>query len=117
MKRYLHWIPRILAIALALFLALFALDVFGEFDTIGETLIALFMHLVPTFVVLAAAAVAWRWNLAGGVLFILLGAMSMVFFDTYEELLSFLLISTPAFVIGALFLWDRWLDTRVLRAS
>ena len=44
----------------------------------------------------------------GGVLFILLGGVSIFFFDTYEHWISFALISIPPFVIGALFLLDGW---------
>ncbi|NDJ52542.1 MAG: hypothetical protein GYB68_05565 [Chloroflexi bacterium] len=110
MRQALHWAPRILAILFALFLSLFALDVFGEFDTIGETLIALFMHLIPTFILLAAIVIAWRWPFAGGLLFLALGLISVVFFRTAQEFISFMLVSAPALLIGAMFLWDGWRD-------
>lgn len=115
MRRFFHWAPRVLALSFALFLAIFALDVFGAYDTLTETLIALVMHLIPTFLMLAVAAIAWRWPLVGGVAFLLLGVLSIVAFDTYEWLAKFLFVSAPVFVIGLLFLWDALGDTLLTR--
>jgi hypothetical protein len=106
MRRIIHWTPRVLAVVFALFLALFALDVFGEFESLSETLLALTMHLIPTLVLLIAAIVAWRWPLVGGVLFVALGLFSISYFNTYRTLITFLTISTPPIVAGLLFLWD-----------
>jgi len=61
-KKVLYWAPRVSCIAFALFLSLFAMDVFGEGLGFWRTLFALFMHLIPTFVVLLILALAWRWN-------------------------------------------------------
>ena len=70
MKKYswLYWTPRILGIIFAVFISIFALDVFGEYK-FPEVLIALFMHLVPTYLVLGALLVAWKWEKIGGILF------------------------------------------------
>jgi len=106
MRDILHWTPRVLAIAFALFLALFALDIFSEKLTIGKTVIALLMHLIPTFLLLLVVAIAWRWRLVGGILFVLLGTASIFVFHTYREPISFMVISLPIFVVGVLFIWD-----------
>jgi hypothetical protein len=58
--------PRILAILFAAFLSVFALDVFGEGYWFWGTIRALFMHLIPTMIVLAALIIAWRWEGVGG---------------------------------------------------
>jgi len=68
----LHWVPRILGIVFILFVSLFAVDVFGEGNSILETLTALVIHLIPSFLLLAALLISWRWSWAG-FLFILLG--------------------------------------------
>lgn len=115
MHRFFHWLPRVLAPGFALFLALFALDVFGAFDTLAETIIALVMHLIPTFLVLGVAAIAWRWPLVGGVIYLLLGGVSIMAFDTYEGLATFLSVSAPVFVIGLLFIWDALGDNLLAR--
>ena len=61
-KGLLFWTPRVLTIAFILFLGLFALDVFGEGYGFWGTLVALLMHLIPNFVVLAVLIIAWRWE-------------------------------------------------------
>lgn len=109
-RRFFTWIPGILAVAYIGFLALFALDVFSEYDNWQETFIALFMHLIPNFILLIALAIAWRWKLIGGFLFLVLAVISMIFFNTYEHIISFSIVSLPIFVIGVLFIVDSFLD-------
>ena len=72
-KRALFWTPRILAIAFILFLGLFALDVFQEGHSFGETIVALLMHLIPNFIVAAILVVAWKREWIGALLFFGLG--------------------------------------------
>jgi len=100
------WMPRLLAIAFIAFLSLFALDVFGEYTTIWETFVALFMHLLPNIILLLALLIAWRWQGIGGLIFLALGLGSVFFFRTYEEPISFMIVSAPALIIGGLFLLD-----------
>lgn len=108
LPQIIRWLPRILLVLFAAFLSLFALDIFSEGYSILDTIVGLFMHLIPTFLLLIVLAIAWKFPLVGGVLFILLGAVSIFFFDTYEHWISFVLISIPPFVIGVLFLLDGW---------
>ena len=77
-RRLLFWTPRVLCLLFALFISLFALDVFGEGYGFWETLWALLMHLVPTIAVLIVLAIAWRWEWVGGILFIALGVFYIV---------------------------------------
>ncbi len=107
-KPLLSWTPRILTILFALFLSLFALDVFNEGYGFWRTLLALFMHLIPTWLVLAALAIAWRWQWAGALLCAGLGAFYIVHFWGRFYLAAYLLISGPLFLLAALFLAD-WL--------
>ncbi|NNF56814.1 MAG: hypothetical protein HKN04_01095 [Rhodothermaceae bacterium] len=71
-ERFLFWAPRGLGIAFAVFLGVFALDVFGEGLGAWETALALLIHLVPTGLVVLALLAAWRqgWVLFGPLLFI-----------------------------------------------
>ena len=64
-RRLLFWTPRIICIAYAIFLSMFALDVFGEGFGLGKTLLALLIHLVPVYIVLLVLAMAWRWEWVG----------------------------------------------------
>jgi len=71
-RRFLFWTPRVLTIAFAIFLALFALDVFSEGYTGWRLLLALVMHLKWPATVAAVLVLAWRWEWVGTVLFTLL---------------------------------------------
>jgi hypothetical protein len=106
----LFWVPRILAVLTALFLGMFALDVFGEGYRLGELLLALFMHLIPSLLILIVLAIAWRWERVGGGLFILLGVFYIGFFWHPSRWLSYLVISGPLFLTGFMFIFSYWLS-------
>lgn len=117
LKRLLFWLPRGLCVLFAAFISLFALDVFGEGYSPGETLVALFMHLLPTFVILLALAIAWRRDLVGALLFAALGVAFVIFFDNRPNWLTYLIVAGPLFLISALFLLDWGVDTRAHQAG
>jgi len=103
-NRVLCWVPRILGILFVAFISLFALDAFGGDGSFGEQLLGFIIHLVPSFVLVIFLVIAWKHEKVGGWLYILLGVVFTIFFDTYEELITFLLISGPVFLTGVLFL-------------
>ena len=102
----MFWTPRVLGVLFAAFLSIFALDVFGEGYGFWGTILALVMHLIPTLVVLVVLTIAWRWEVAGGILFIALGAWYLL--DTWGRFhwSAHLFISGPLFLTGSLFLAD-----------
>jgi hypothetical protein len=69
MSGALFWAPRVLCILAIAFVSLFALDVFQQARGFWPTIAALAMHLVPSFAMIAALAVAWRWEWVGTLLF------------------------------------------------
>ncbi len=73
-QRFLVWAPRLFGILFAAFLAVFALDVFGEGYGFAGTIVALAMHLVPSLIVLGILAIAWHHEWVGAVLFLALAA-------------------------------------------
>jgi len=101
-KRLLFWTPRVLAIAFAAFLALFALDVFNEGYTGWRLPVALIMHLVPAGIVAAVLALAWRWEWIGTILFAFLGTYYWLTMGRHWSWV--LVISGPLFLLAALFL-------------
>ncbi|MGC9523249.1 MAG: DUF7670 domain-containing protein [Anaerolineae bacterium] len=107
-KQVIVWTPRVFGILFAIFISIFALDVFSEGYGFWETLVALFMHLVPTLLVVIALIVAWRWEGIGAALFIALGVAYLVM-----SRIESWVISGPLLVIGALFLIS-WIVTRRL---
>mgnify|MGYP001828586396 FL=1 len=103
-KRLLFWIPRLLGLLFAAFITLFALDVFGEGYGLWETIVALFMHLLPTILLLLVLVLAWRWEWAGGSLFIALGLAYLWLAWGKFDWITYLIVSGPLFLVGALFL-------------
>jgi hypothetical protein len=96
----LQWSPRIAGIGVALFLAMFALDVFTGRPWL-ETLLALVIHLVPTFLVLGVVALAWRWPLVGAVAFPVLALVYAVMVHWRLDWVA--AIGGPLLVVGALY--------------
>lgn len=115
-KRVLYWTPRILSILFAMFISLFALDVFGAGYSFWETLVALLMHLIPTFVILIVLAISWRWEWIGGVLFISLAVFYLVEAWGKFHWSTYLVISGPSFLVGILFIIN-WFYRKNLRAD
>ncbi len=66
----LSWVLRILLIVVALFLAVFSFDVFGEGYSFWKTALAFFIHNIPSLVLLAVVAIAWRWEHIAGLILI-----------------------------------------------
>jgi hypothetical protein len=105
-KRILYWAPRILSILFALFLGIFALDVFGAGYSVGETIIALFMHLMPTFGLLIIAALAWRWEWIGAVTFAGFALWYLVMVWGLGDWVGLALLVVMPLIVGVLYLID-----------
>lgn len=102
----LHWAPRFLGLLLAAFVSLFALDVFGGGHTLGETLLALAYHLIPTGLILTAVLLGWRWPWAGAVGFVALAAAYGLMIAPHFRWDWFAIIGSPALLVAALFVAD-----------
>lgn len=109
MRRVVFWLPRVLCVVFAAFISLFAFDVFGAGYGFWETVAAFLIHLIPTYAILIALAVAWRWEWVGAVLFAIFGAFYLIMAWGKVHWSAFLLISGPSFLVGALFLVS-WLN-------
>jgi hypothetical protein len=105
-KRVLFWSPRILCMLFALFLSLFALDVFGEGLGVGKTILALLMHLIPVYIVVIVLVIAWRWEWVGAVLFSTLAVFYVASAWGRFDWSAYLAISGPLLVVGVLFLFN-----------
>lgn len=114
--RIVYWLPRILTILFAAFVSLFALDVFGEGLGFWGTLVALLMHLVPTAIILAVLAVAWRWEWVGALAYAALAVVYVVMVFGRFPLTTYVAISGPLVLIGALFLVN-WIYRSELRVA
>lgn len=113
-KRVLFWTPRVLCILFALFLSLFALDVFSEGYGFWETILALLVHLVPVYIVVIALVIAWRWEWVGAILFTALALFYLVWTWGRFHWSVYLGISGPLVLLGVLFLFN-WIYRAQLR--
>lgn len=109
--KFIYWTPRIASILFICFLALFSLDIFGNGYSFWETVLGLFMHNVPVFILIAVLIIAWKREWVGGVAFILAGIAYIISvlisalknqFEWYY-LAWAVQIAGPAFFIGILF--------------
>ena len=107
-NRFVYWAPRILSILFLLFLAMFSLDIFdAQYDFWG-TVLGLFMHNIPVFVLLIVLIISWKYEIVGGIVFILAGlayiCMTIQRVEWHIALSWSMTIAGPAFIIGLLFL-------------
>ncbi|MDO8622690.1 MAG: hypothetical protein Q7R52_00420 [archaeon] len=107
--KFLYWTPRVLSIIFILFLSLFSLDIFGNNYTFWETIVGLFMHNIPSLVLLMVLLISWKYELVGGIVFILGGLLYIYLtigrnsFEWY--MLAWIIqIAGPAFLIGILWI-------------
>ncbi len=114
-KRILYWTPRILTLLFAAFVSMFALDVFGEQHGFWQTLQALAIHLIPTYLLLLVLVVTWRWEWVGAVVFPTLGAWYVSWAWTRFPWMTSAIMAGPLFLVGALFLLN-WIYRSTLRA-
>jgi len=116
MKRMLFWTPRVMGILFALFLSLFALDVFSADAGFWEKILGLLIHLAPVYVVVIVLAIAWRWEWVGAIMFIGLALFYLAQTWGQEHWSAYVGISGPLTLIGVLFLLN-WLYRAQLRTS
>jgi hypothetical protein len=100
MKKIIFWLPRVLSIVFIAFISIFALDVFD----MPQWYLALFMHLIPSFILIILTVIAWKKPFIGGILFLIAGLAALFFFRTS--------IFIPVIVIGGLFLTEVYLKKK-----
>ncbi len=105
----LIWLPRLLTIIFILFISIFSLDALSSNEMLSQKLINFSIHLIPSFVLIATLIISWNRPLIGGLVFIILGIVFTLFFNTYKEFINFLIISFPLILTGILFLFSYYL--------
>jgi hypothetical protein len=115
-KRLLFWLPRILGILFAIFISLFALDVFSENSSPSQTILALLIHLIPTYIIVLALILSWKWEWIGAIVFISLAFAYLGMAHGRFHLAAYLAISGPLFLIGILF-FISWFTREVSKRS
>jgi len=117
LKKALFWTPRIAGILFALFISLFALDVFEEGLGFWKTLLALFAHLLPSILLAIAIVIAWKREWVGALLFIGWAIWYLAFFlDRNFPWITYAIVAGLPATIGFVFLAD-WVWRRQIRGA
>ncbi len=95
-------IAKILGAGYVMFISLFALDEWGNW-------LGLFMHLIPTFILIAVQFIAWKNPKIGGIILAILGLVSIAYFNTYKSAQIFLIISLPLIIVATLFILSSYI--------
>ena len=103
-KRWLRLSARILSVAVALFLSLFALDAFDPRLPLTRQIIGFAVHLIPSLVLAANAALAWRFPRLGGGLYFAWAGFYLVMAWGKVHWTALALISGPLALVGLLFI-------------
>lgn len=110
--KVLHWLPRVICILAILFVSMFALDAFSPNLTIWQQIGAFIIHLAPSLILLIVLLIAWKWELVGGIIFIVIGLSlsPFIFFHNYKmnhsiwmSLGIISVITLPFIIAGILF--------------
>ena len=112
-SKLLYWLPRVLGILYVLFISIFALDVFGEGLGLWGTALALFMHLIPSYILAAMLVIAWKFKKTGALIFLASGVVLLILYlstmmNRNNGMVAAwaLQLFTPLFIIGLLFLYQ-----------
>lgn len=108
-QKIIIWTPRILIILFAVFISLFALDSFDGKSAWHLQLIGFLIHLIPTYLVVGALAVAWKWPRGASGIFLVLGLFYafMAWDEDFDhDGMAILIISGPLFLIAGLLWWS-----------
>lgn len=109
-SKILFWSPRILASLFVVFLCLFSLDAFTEFNG-WRSILAVMMHLVIPVIVLLATILAWKRDLVGTAIFFFFAAYYVYMVGPDRHWSWYAAISGPALLTGILFLLN-WLHKK-----
>ena len=116
--KVLYWAARILCILAILFISLFALDSVSSDRTFWQNATALIMSLIPSFILLAALIIAWKWEKTGGIILTIMGLALSIFvfvlnykrnhFSVANSLKNALILAIPFVLAGILFILSHY---------
>jgi len=121
--KVIHWLPRILCILAILFISMFAIDAFDPKYTIWQQIGGFLIHLIPSYILIALLIVAWKWEVVGGIIFMLigLGFTPFIFIHNYHmnhsiwlTLSIVLMINMPFVIVGVLFILSHYKKNKEL---
>lgn len=113
-KKLLYWFPRIVALLFSLLILSFVLEVFISGFTWGNFVLA----LIPGIIMLLVTLIAWRYEVPGGTIFVLLGILYLLIsMGKNISTEAVLIMSGIPIFTGALFVLDNTLEVKPVRAA
>ncbi len=103
-SKVLYWIPRVLTILSILFMTMFSFDVFGGDESSGAKMLGFLIHNIPVLILIAILIIAWKWEVAGGALFIVASITGTFFFHSFRGNPASLIVISPFLITGILFI-------------
>ena len=98
------WIPRVIMVLFILFLSLFSLDVFGGDAPLIQKIGGFLIHTIPSFMLAGILIIFWKRPLFNGIALIFAGTLFTIYFGTYDNIFSFLILTMTLVVCGILFI-------------
>jgi hypothetical protein len=102
---------------MAVFLALFSLDVFDVKRGFVQTALSLLIHNIPSLLVLLVLTLAWHKEWTGAVIFPLFGLFYLFATKGKEHWSAYILITGPLILAGLLFLLAWFKARRIEKTS
>jgi hypothetical protein len=97
------WTPRLLAMALAFFLAMFAMDVYLEGNDFWKTSEAFVLHLIPALCVIVILAIGWRRDGLSSIGFLILSIAYFIASSGWKSFPASLVLVLPPLGISLAF--------------
>jgi len=111
--KIIFWLPRILSIIFVLFLSLFSLDVFSEYNG-WNSILPFLVHLLPSFVLLGIIIISWKRDLVGAIIFLSLAIFYILMVGFNRPLSWYVSISGPTIIVSILF-FISWFQKRKMK--
>ena len=110
--KVLYWFPRILMILAILFMIMFSFDVFGGNEPFGKQLLGFLAHNIPAIVLIISLVFAWKYEIAGGIVILVLSVALMIVFKTFSGNAGSLILISPFFISGLMFILHKTLSRK-----
>ena len=102
-SKFFYWLPRILTILSILFMALFSLDSFGGNGSVWRKMLVFLLHNIPVFILIIILIIAWKREVAGGIILIVVSLAGGIFFHSFTTNPGSIPVIAPFFLEGVLF--------------
>jgi hypothetical protein len=111
-RKILYWTPRILTILAILFMLMFSFDVFEGDESVGRKLLGFLIHNIPALILTGILIVAWKWEVAGGILLIAAAIAASIFFRSFAGNPGSIVVLAPFALAGGLFILHHFLYSK-----